>query len=157
MRLFRFLAYCFAFFLGAVFAFRGTNTFPAPPPKQYQPKTVNTHSGAFCGTISHLPKLDTLAQAGKTLFTQNCAACHNRNMKDDLTGPALAGVEERWAAYPKEDLYHWIRNSQAMIEAEHPRALEIWQQWQPTIMTSFPKLEDEEIEQILAYVNVVYF
>ena len=33
--------------------------------------------------------------AGEALFKANCASCHNRNMKDDLTGPALGGVEER--------------------------------------------------------------
>ena len=44
-------------------------------------------------------------EAGKTLFKNNCASCHNKNMKDKLTGPALGGTQERWAAYPKEDLY----------------------------------------------------
>ena len=39
---------------------------------------------------------------GNTLFKNNCASCHNKNMKDDLTGPALGGVEERWADYPQE-------------------------------------------------------
>ena len=62
--------------------------------------------------------------AGKTLFKNQCASCHNKNMKDKLTGPALGGVQERWAAYPKEDLYSWIRNSQAMINSGHPRAVE---------------------------------
>jgi hypothetical protein len=43
--------------------------------------------------------------AGKTLFKNQCASCHNKNMKDKLTGPALGGVQERWAAYPKEDFF----------------------------------------------------
>ena len=59
-------------------------------------------------------------EEGKTLFTANCAACHNKNMKDKLTGPALGGTEERWAAYPRTDLYKWIRASQSMIDAGHP-------------------------------------
>ena len=50
---------------------------------------------------------------GKTLFKAKCAQCHNKNMRDKLTGPALGGVEERWAEYDREDLYKWIRNSQA--------------------------------------------
>ena len=58
---------------------------------------------------------------GKVLFKNNCASCHNKNMKDDLTGPALGGFQERWADYPKEDLYSWIRNSQAMISSGHQR------------------------------------
>ncbi|MBK9632822.1 MAG: c-type cytochrome [Saprospiraceae bacterium] len=94
-------------------------------------------------------------ELGKTSFKNNCASCHNKNMKDALTGPALAGFVERWAAYPKEDLYKWIRNSQAMINAGHPKATELWAQYKPTVMTAFPNLTDDEIESIVLYVNGV--
>ncbi len=95
-------------------------------------------------------------EVGKEIFKNQCAACHNRNMKDDLTGPALGGVEERWADYPEEDLYSWIRNSSAMIAAGHPRATELWNEWKPTAMTAFTALTDEEIESILLYINDQY-
>lgn len=91
---------------------------------------------------------------GKTLFKNYCASCHNKNMVADMTGPALVGVEDRWADYPREDLYAWIRNSQSMI-ASHPRGIELWAQWKPTVMTSFPALTDAQIENILAYVDEV--
>lgn len=93
--------------------------------------------------------------AGKTLFTNNCATCHNRNMKDNLTGPALGGVQDRWADYPAEDLYTWIRSSQAMVNAGHPRAAALFNEWK-SVMTNFPALTDEEISNILAYINGVY-
>lgn len=95
-------------------------------------------------------------EEGKTLFTANCAACHNKNMKDKLTGPALGGTEERWAAYPRTDLYKWIRASQSMIDAGHPRATELWNQWKPTAMNNFPGLTDDQIESLLLYINDVY-
>ena len=67
------------------------------------------------------------ADEGKTLFKNFCAACHVKDMKTDLTGPALGGVEERWADYDRVDLYSWIRNSQSMInDAKHPKAVELW-------------------------------
>lgn len=94
--------------------------------------------------------------AGKTLFKNQCAACHNKNMKDKLTGPALGGVQERWAAYPKADLYSWIRNSQAMISNGHPKAVELWNEWKPTVMTNFTSLTDGEIDNILGYIQDVY-
>ncbi len=93
--------------------------------------------------------------AGKALFKNNCASCHNKNMKDKLTGPALGGFEERWADYPREDLYQWIRNSQSMISAGHPRAVELWNEWKPTVMNNVA-LTDEEIEHVFAYINGVY-
>lgn len=96
------------------------------------------------------------ADAGKTIFQNQCAACHNKNMKDNLTGPALGGVEARWASYPKEDLYKWIRNSQAMIAAGHPRATELWNQFKPTVMNSFPAFTDEEIASVLLFIDAQY-
>jgi mono/diheme cytochrome c family protein len=89
------------------------------------------------------------AQDGKALFQQNCASCHavDRN----LTGPALAGVEDRWPN--KADLYSWIRNSAALIKAGHPRAVEIYNQYNKIQMTAFPQLKDADIDAILAYIN----
>jgi mono/diheme cytochrome c family protein len=95
-------------------------------------------------------------EEGKTLFINNCAACHNKNMKDALTGPALGGMEERWAAYPRKDLYAWIRNSQALIATGHPYANELWAKWKPTLMNNFPGLTDDQIESIILYVNQEY-
>jgi len=91
--------------------------------------------------------------AGKTLFGNNCASCHAKGMKKDATGPALAGVEERWADYPREDLYNWIRNSQKMIAQGHPRAIKLWAEYKPTQMNAAEHLTDENIESILLYVD----
>lgn len=103
-----------------------------------------------------MPLFSPEAQKGKELFKNNCASCHNRDMRSDLTGPALGGVQERWAAYPKSDLYQWIRNSQILVQAGHPRAQELWKKWKPVIMSSANSLKDEEIEAILAYVEEQY-
>ena len=91
--------------------------------------------------------------AGKTLFKNYCAQCHNKNMVSVATGPALAGSQERWG--DDEALYAWIRNSQEMIAAGHPRAVELWEQWKPTVMLAYPDLTDAEIGNILAYINGV--
>ena len=94
--------------------------------------------------------------AGKTLYRNNCGQCHSRDMKSNLTGPALGGVQDRWADYPQEDLYAWIRNSQAMINDGHPRAVELWNEWKPTVMNSFAQLTDDDIANILGYIDGVY-
>ncbi|MBX2926268.1 MAG: c-type cytochrome [Saprospiraceae bacterium] len=95
-------------------------------------------------------------EAGKTLFKNLCAACHNRDMKSDLTGPALGVAEANWSAFPQADLYNWIRNSQAMVKAGHPRAVEVYNQWKQVQMTAFTSLTDPEIANILAYINCTY-
>jgi mono/diheme cytochrome c family protein len=92
--------------------------------------------------------------AGKTLFKNYCAACHTKDMRSAATGPALGGAQERWA--DDKALYAWIRNSQAVIASGHPRAVEMWNQYKPTIMTAFPDLTDDEIGSMLAYINGTY-
>jgi len=97
------------------------------------------------------------ADAGKTTFRNYCGQCHSKDMKTRSTGPALGGVQERWADYPQEDLYAWIRNSAAMINTvEHPRALELWDEWKPAVMNSFPNLTDDDIASVLLYIDEQY-
>jgi cytochrome c551/c552 len=90
--------------------------------------------------------------AGKTLFINNCASCHAKNMKDKLTGPALAGAQERWG--DDKALYAWVRNSQGLVAAGQPRAVQIYGEYK-SVMTSFPGLKDEEIENILGYIDCI--
>lgn len=92
--------------------------------------------------------------AGATIFANNCGSCHARDMKTNLTGPALGGVEGRWDN--EADLYAWIRNSQGLIAAGHPRAVELWNAWKPTVMQPFPNLTDQDIANLLAFIQEQY-
>ncbi len=110
----------------------------------------------FCITLFSFNSAiaDEQSDLGKTLFKANCAQCHNRNMKDDLTGPALGGVRERWES--EELLYAWIRNSSAVIAGGDAYAVELYNKWNKVVMNPFPNLSDEEIEAILVYVDCMY-
>lgn len=103
--------------------------------------------------LSFSAQAQSAPEPGKSLFLNNCAACHAKDMKTAATGPALGNMEESWAEYDREDLYKWIRNSQALIAEGHPRATELWNQYKPTVMNAFPNLTDDDIESIIAYVN----
>ncbi len=105
----------------------------------------------FSLSLSAQPSFDE----GKATFKNYCAQCHAKDMQSDATGPALYGAEERWADYPREDLYAWIRNSQKMIASGHPRAVELWAEYKPTIMTAMDNLTDAEIESVLFYIKDV--
>ncbi|MEK6152063.1 c-type cytochrome [Flavobacteriaceae bacterium 3-367] len=89
---------------------------------------------------------------GKSLFNQNCAACHSLNRK--MTGPALANVESRLAAdegLDREWLYTWIKNSPGMIKAGDAYAVKIYAEYNQAAMTAFPTLSNTDIDDILAY------
>ena len=89
------------------------------------------------------------AQDGKALFSQNCASCHAVNKK--LTGPALAGVEERWP--DKTKLYAWIRNSAAFLKTGDAYANNLYNEYNKVAMNAFPGLTDGEIAAIIGYIN----
>jgi mono/diheme cytochrome c family protein len=89
---------------------------------------------------------------GKELFVNNCAQCHAKDMKQKLTGPALAGVEERWGG-DRASLYKWVRNSQGLIATGFPRAVAVYNENAKAVMNSFPNLKDEEIDHILEYIK----
>jgi len=122
------------------------------------PKTITLDEPkAFCGTcIAAANVPDSLSSNlfdGKQLFKAMCAKCHNKNMKDDLTGPALGGVTKRWKEYPAEDLYNYIRNPQQLVREKHPRAVEI-SNFSASSMTNFPNLSNDEIKSILLYIEM---
>lgn len=87
-------------------------------------------------------------QKGKSLFNANCAACHKLNKR--AVGPALAGVT---AKYDKEWLYSWIKNSTAMVKSGDAQAVAIFEEYNGSVMTSFPQLSNEDIDNILAYTD----
>jgi len=101
------------------------------------------------------PPMTEAVKLGKGLFKANCATCHNKNMKDRLTGPPLVNALEEWSEYPKEDLYRWIKNPMKLIDEEHPRALVLWAAWKPTEMTAFPNMTEAEIDAIFEYVEFI--
>lgn len=89
------------------------------------------------------------AVAGKALFNSHCAACHKLDGK--MTGPALRGiVETRDAKW----LHSWIKDSQAMVKSGDPIAVKLFEEYNKSIMTSFPQLSDADIDNILAYTSL---
>lgn len=90
------------------------------------------------------------AQDGEKLFKANCSACHKIN--GNMTGPALAGVEERWEG-KKELLYQWIKNPAAVKELGDPYVKKLLAEWEPKsgLMTA-QAVSNEDIDAILAYI-----
>ena len=88
------------------------------------------------------------AVAGKALFNANCAACHKLDAAS--TGPALRGVTGRHA---HDWFYKWIANSSALIKSGDADAVKLWADHKPTVMTAFPQLSKQDVDNILAYTS----
>ncbi len=89
-------------------------------------------------------------EEGKELFLRNCITCHAVN--NDLTGPALKGVESRWK--DRQKLYAFVRNSQEVIK-DDAYAQDLFNRWNKVQMTPFTWLKDEQVEMILKYIKSV--
>lgn len=89
-----------------------------------------------------------LAQDGRALYQSNCASCHALNK--DLTGPALAGFQNRGPWGDRKQLYDWVHNPVSfMAKDEYTQGLK---QQYGSVMQAFPGLSNKDIDAIAEYV-----
>lgn len=90
--------------------------------------------------------------AGQILFKENCATCHK--IDQDLTGPALRGLEDRVPGGRKW-IYGWVKNSPAIIASGDKYGTDLFAKWNKVNMTPFPNFTNEQIDNIVDYINSV--
>ena len=86
---------------------------------------------------------------GRKLFKSLCASCHKLDKK--LIGPALGGVEER---RENEWLLAWIKNNAELRASGDRDAIAIFEEYNGSVMSAFPQLSDQQINDILYYTTV---
>ena len=87
-----------------------------------------------------------LVARGKNLFaTRTCAGCHKFGTK--MVGPDLTGVDKRRS---HEWLVRFLKNTSQMLTSDST-AIALLKQWKGSRMPQ-PKLDDQEIDAVLAYV-----
>ncbi len=99
----------------------------------------------FTGVLAQ-PEDQALYQQGEKIFRGNCASCHKPDK--DMVGPAVAGSRARWEG--KGDIYAWIKNSQAVVKSGNAYAVQLFNDWNKSVMTP-QALNDEEIDAVLYY------
>lgn len=95
-----------------------------------------------------IAKADPPAGEGKAIFLARCAACHNVNKL--MTGPALAGIEERRSL---DWIVQFVRSSQSLIKSGDKDAVSVYEQFNKVPMPDHPDLTEEHIKDILAYIK----
>ncbi len=88
-------------------------------------------------------------KAGRKLFKSQCASCHKLDRK--LVGPALGGVEER---RENDWLKAWIKNNAELRASGDADAIAIFEEYNGSVMSAFPQLDDQQIDDILYYTTV---
>jgi cytochrome c551/c552 len=88
------------------------------------------------------------AEKGRVLFEENCTACHALHKK--IIGPALTGITKR---REMDWLLKFTKNAPAMIDSGDPIAQKLAEEYQPTIMTEFVFMTDEQVRDIYHYIE----
>ena len=88
------------------------------------------------------------SKLGKKLFNTNCASCHTLDKK--LIGPALRDISLR---RDKGWLVDWIKDNAALRASGDADAKAIFEEYNGSVMSSFPFLSDKDIDDILAYTS----
>ena len=87
-------------------------------------------------------------EKGKTVFTTNCAGCHN--MEKNVVGPALQDVVE---AQGRDWTEKWIKNSTELIASGDAHAVDIFNQYNKMPMPAFSYLPKEDLTALLDYME----
>lgn len=87
-------------------------------------------------------------EEGKSIFTTRCAGCHS--VTKQLTGPALAGVDERRTM---EWIINFVHGSQAMVRKGDKDAVALFEQFNKIPMPDHADLTDDNIKNIVAYIK----
>ncbi len=87
-------------------------------------------------------------KTGELLYKANCKSCHS--IKRKSVGPALEVIHTE--GRPKEWLYAFIKNPSQMINDGDSLSVALYEEYK-VLMTSFPNLEEAEIDSIIAYIK----
>jgi len=139
---------CFLWLAAPLFAQAQENNAEATMPAD----VTDPDGGADVPAGGSQPRTQDAAavEQGKTLFNNYCAACHAVT-SEVVVGPGLKGINER---RPMDWLINWIHNPQKMIESGDKYAVDLYNKFNKQIMPGFGDLTDQEIQSILAYVDV---
>ena len=90
---------------------------------------------------------NSVVENGRDLFTGNCTVCHG--IDEVVIGPALRDIHERRS---EEWIYSFIKNSQKVIQSGDEYAVNLYNEYNKTLMTSFD-FNDEELNSIVEYIK----
>lgn len=115
--------------------------------KQFSRSVLLIVGFAFWGFSAAYAQAD--AAKGETIFKSKCTACHK--IDQVMVGPALGPqlTQETDDKY----LIKWIQNNKALIAANNPKAVKVFNEFNQANMTVFAELSDADVSNVIAYVR----
>ena len=106
-----------------------------------------SHSGTYAHSQFIAEDSEIIAK-GEAIFNRNCSGCHN--FRQDGIGPQLGGLTTKVSAGWIE---HFVKNPQKVLNSGAERAKELFTKYK-VVMPSFDALTNDEIKQIIAFLNI---
>ena len=99
------------------------------------------------GIHTHHESGASIVKNGESLFKGNCTVCHG--IDDVIIGPALRDVHERRS---EEWIYSFVKNSQKVIRSGDEYAVNLYNEYNKTLMTSFD-FSNEDFHSFILFSN----
>jgi cytochrome c551/c552 len=87
-------------------------------------------------------------EEGKTIFSTRCAGCHNVNKV--VTGPALAGVDQRRSI---DWIVKFVHSSQTLVKSGDKDAVALFEKFNKIPMPDHSDLTPDNIKSIVEYIK----
>ena len=87
-------------------------------------------------------------EEGRAIFSARCAGCHNVNKV--VTGPALAGVDQRHSI---DWIIKFVHSSQTVIKGGDEKAVALFEKFNKIPMPDHPDLTADNIKSIVEYIK----
>lgn len=117
---------------------------------------------SFCGVKSEYPSHylsmnDSVnINIGKSLFRELCASCHNKNMTDDLTGPALYGAFKRFDSDTLK-IFRYLKDPAKYLATENDqRMILLHEEFGKMTKPRDNNLSNNELQSILLFIERIY-
>nr|WKN36932.1 cytochrome c3 family protein [Tunicatimonas sp. TK19036] len=111
---------------------------------------ASADSGAQAsGDDDGIPTSDEAISEGESIFNNNCTVCHAIN--DQVVGPALRNAHQRWSDIPT--MISFISNSQKVIQGGNEYAVNLYNEFNKTLMPAFSDYSDDQILNVIAYIK----
>jgi len=90
-------------------------------------------------------------EAGKSLYINACANCHG--IKKGITGPALAGLQNRGPWKDHKEILKWINNAAHYMANDRTGYTVSLKNKFGVMMVSFPQLKQNDIDNLMAFIQ----
>jgi mono/diheme cytochrome c family protein len=87
-------------------------------------------------------------EEGKSIFSTRCAGCHNINKV--ITGPALAGVDQRRSM---DWIINFVHSSQSLVKNGDKDAINLFEEFNRIPMPDHKDLSSDNIKSIVEYIK----